>query len=75
MARVFCVNYCQHCLPCAEGIEIGWIIYQLDQMPGSGVEQVKKWFAGFPVKALVAPRSVWASSAAFVAARHTPPGN
>jgi predicted aldo/keto reductase-like oxidoreductase len=38
-------------LPCPEGIEIGWIIYQLDQVPGSGVEQVREWYAGFPVKA------------------------
>jgi predicted aldo/keto reductase-like oxidoreductase len=23
----------------------------LDQVPGSGVEQVREWYAGFPVKA------------------------
>ena len=23
----------------------------MDQVPGSGVEQVKEWYAGFPVKA------------------------
>jgi uncharacterized protein len=44
-------TYCQHCLPCPEGIEVGWIIYQLDQVPTHGIEQVKEWYAGFPVKA------------------------
>jgi predicted aldo/keto reductase-like oxidoreductase len=43
--------YCQHCLPCPEGIEIGWVIWDLDQVPARGIEQVKEWYAGFPVKA------------------------
>ena len=44
-------TYCHHCLPCPEGIEIGWVIWDLDQIPAKGIEQVKEWYAGFPVKA------------------------
>jgi hypothetical protein len=44
-------TYCHHCLPCQEGIEIGWVIWHLDQIPARGIEQVKEWYAGFPVKA------------------------
>ena len=40
-ACFFCVNYCHHCLPCPEGIEVGWVIWDLDQIPASGIEQVK----------------------------------
>jgi predicted aldo/keto reductase-like oxidoreductase len=38
-------------LPCPEGIEIGWVIWDLDQIPARGLEQNKEWYAGFPVKA------------------------
>jgi predicted aldo/keto reductase-like oxidoreductase len=65
-ACVFCGNYCHHCLPCPEGIEIGWVIWDLDQIPARGIEQVAEWYAEFPVKASAAPRSVWASSAGYV---------
>jgi len=41
-ARVVFVHYCQHCLPCPEGIEIGWVIWDLDQVPTKGIEQVKE---------------------------------
>jgi predicted aldo/keto reductase-like oxidoreductase len=51
LACVFCVNYCQHCLPCPEGLEIGWVIWDLDQIPARGIEQVREWYAEFPVKA------------------------
>jgi predicted aldo/keto reductase-like oxidoreductase len=51
MARVVFVRYCQHCLPCPEGIEIGWVIWDLDQIPARGIEQIKEWYEGFPVKA------------------------
>ena len=50
-ACVVFVHYCQHCLPCPEGIEIGWVIWDLDQIPARGIEQVTEWYAGFPVKA------------------------
>jgi predicted aldo/keto reductase-like oxidoreductase len=44
-------TYCQHCRPCPQGIEMGWIIWHLDQVHSRGVEQIKEWYAGFPVKA------------------------
>jgi predicted aldo/keto reductase-like oxidoreductase len=50
-ACVVFVHYCQHCLPCQEGIEIGWIIWHLDQIPSKGVEEPKASYANFPVKA------------------------
>jgi predicted aldo/keto reductase-like oxidoreductase len=43
--------YCHHCLPCPEGIEIGWVIWHVDQTPGRDINQVKEWYSGFPVKA------------------------
>jgi len=46
-------TYCHHCLPCPEGIEIGWVIWDLDQIPARGLEQVREWYAEFPVKASV----------------------
>ena len=57
-ARVVFVHDCHHCLPGQEGIEIGWVIWALDQVPARGIEQVKEWYAEFPVKALASPRSV-----------------
>jgi predicted aldo/keto reductase-like oxidoreductase len=50
-ACVVFVYYCHHCLPCPEGIEIGWVIWDLDQVPVRGIEQIKEWYAEFPVKA------------------------
>jgi predicted aldo/keto reductase-like oxidoreductase len=43
--------YCRHCLPCPQEIEIGWIIWHLDQVQNRGIELIKEWDAGFPVKA------------------------
>jgi predicted aldo/keto reductase-like oxidoreductase len=45
------VEVCWPGTKCPEGIEIGWIIYQLDQVPARGIEQVKEWYTGFRVKA------------------------
>ena len=44
-------TYCHHCLPCPEGIEIGWVIWYVDHVPGGDLEQLRGWYAGFPVKA------------------------
>jgi predicted aldo/keto reductase-like oxidoreductase len=43
--------YCHHCLPCPEGIEVGWMIWHLDQVPGAGLAQVREWYSRYPVKA------------------------
>ena len=43
--------YCHHCLPCPQEIEIGWVIWNLDQLLSRDLEQVKGWYADFPVKA------------------------
>jgi hypothetical protein len=44
-------TYCQHCLPCPVEIEMGWIIWHLDQVQSRGLELIKEWYARFPVKA------------------------
>jgi predicted aldo/keto reductase-like oxidoreductase len=44
-------TYCHHCLPCLEGIEIGWVIWYVDHVPGGDLEQLREWYSGFPVKA------------------------
>jgi len=44
-------TYCHHCLPCPEEIEIGWVIWHVDQVPGGDLEQLREWYSGFPVKA------------------------
>jgi predicted aldo/keto reductase-like oxidoreductase len=44
-------TYCQHCLPCPVEIEMGWIIWHLDQVQNRGLEVIKEWYARFPVKA------------------------
>jgi predicted aldo/keto reductase-like oxidoreductase len=38
-------------LPCEEGIEIGWVIWHLDQIPAKGVDEPKASYANFSVKA------------------------
>jgi predicted aldo/keto reductase-like oxidoreductase len=43
--------YCHHCLPCPEEIEIGWVIWHVDHVPGGDLEQLREWYSGFPVKA------------------------
>ena len=44
-------TYCHHCLPCPEEIEIGWVIWYVDHVPGGDLQQLREWYAGFPVKA------------------------
>jgi predicted aldo/keto reductase-like oxidoreductase len=43
--------YCHHCLPCPEGIEVGWVIWHVDQAQGGNVDQVRGWYSEFTVKA------------------------
>jgi hypothetical protein len=44
------------------------VIWDLDQIPARGIEQIKEWYAEFSVKASAAPRyptqrRLWTSSA------------
>jgi len=43
--------YCHHCLPCPQDIEIGWIIWHVDQTRGGISDELRSWYSGFPVKA------------------------
>ena len=43
--------YCQHCLPCPEGIEVGWVIWYVDQAQGRDVDQLREWYGGITAKA------------------------
>lgn len=43
--------YCHHCLPCPEGIEIGWVIWHVDQARGGDLDQLREWYSEFPAKA------------------------
>jgi predicted aldo/keto reductase-like oxidoreductase len=43
--------YCHHCLPCPQEIEVGWIIWYVDQARGGISDQLRSWYSGFPVKA------------------------
>lgn len=43
--------YCHHCLPCPEGIEVGWAIWLVDQARGGVSEELRGWYASFPAKA------------------------
>ncbi|HSJ58622.1 MAG TPA: 4Fe-4S binding protein, partial [Anaerolineae bacterium] len=43
--------YCQHCLPCPEGIEVGWVIWHVDQVRGGDLDRIREWYSGFQVKA------------------------
>jgi predicted aldo/keto reductase-like oxidoreductase len=43
--------YCGHCLPCPEGIAVGWIIWHVDRAHGGLTDELKAGYSGFDVKA------------------------
>lgn len=43
--------YCHHCLPCPEGIEIGWIIWLVDHAQDGITDELMGWYSSYPVKA------------------------
>ena len=42
---------CNHCLPCPQGIDIGWIIWHVDQARGGITNQLAESYAAHRVKA------------------------
>lgn len=44
-------TYCNHCMPCSEGINIGHTILWADQGEGGVTEQMRQWYDRLPVKA------------------------
>lgn len=43
--------YCHHCLPCPQGVEIGWVIWYVDQAVSGVTEGLLKGYSSFKVKA------------------------
>jgi len=43
-------TYCHHCLPCPQGIEIGWMIWLVDHAQGGVTDDLRNWYAEFRVK-------------------------
>jgi len=43
--------YCHHCLPCPQDIDVGWVMWYVDQARGGDIDQLREWYSGFPVKA------------------------
>jgi predicted aldo/keto reductase-like oxidoreductase len=44
-------TYCDHCLPCPEGIAIGWMIWLVDRARGGVTDEMRGWYADHRVKA------------------------
>jgi predicted aldo/keto reductase-like oxidoreductase len=44
-------TYCRHCHPCPEGIEVGGIIWYVDQARGGVTDGLRDGYSGFRVKA------------------------
>lgn len=42
--------YCHHCLPCPEGIEIGWLLWLLDYARPGVTPQLQGWYDAHQVK-------------------------
>jgi predicted aldo/keto reductase-like oxidoreductase len=45
-----CVQ-CNHCLPCPQGIEVGWMIWMVDQARSGVTDDLKDWYNEFDVPA------------------------
>jgi predicted aldo/keto reductase-like oxidoreductase len=43
--------YCHHCLPCPQNIEIGWVIWYVDQTRGGITDEWIRHYSALPVKA------------------------
>jgi predicted aldo/keto reductase-like oxidoreductase len=43
--------YCHHCLPCPQGIEVGWLLWCLDHVRSDNLDELKGWYDEFPAKA------------------------
>ena len=43
--------YCHHCLPCPEGIEVGWVLWMVDHAQDGVSDDLRGWYSSFPVKA------------------------
>jgi len=43
--------YCHHCLPCPQGIEVGWMIWIVDQARSGVTDEIRNWHAQFEVPA------------------------
>jgi hypothetical protein len=43
--------YCHHCLPCPQGLEIGWLLYLLDQVQGAPTDDQRAWYNDYQAKA------------------------
>jgi hypothetical protein len=46
-------TYCDHCLPCPQGIAIGWMIWVIDRARVGVTDEVRGWYAEHQVKASV----------------------
>jgi len=43
--------YCHHCLPCPQGIEVGWVIWMLDHAQGGVTDDLMGWYSSLEAKA------------------------
>ncbi len=43
--------YCHHCLPCPEGIEVGWLLWIVDHARDGVTDDLRNWYSEFSVKA------------------------
>jgi predicted aldo/keto reductase-like oxidoreductase len=43
--------YCHHCLPCPQGIEVGWMNWLVDQAHDGVTDELRSWYASYEVAA------------------------